>query len=172
MKIKFIKDLDENEMADFKKSSLHKIINNNWIPTHSHINYYYNYYKAQYVDYSVVVFQKSNFFLAMLSYSKENILSFFEEPVNIYSLDDKSANLNLAYNLLYKKILSFKQDFNFSSIRFFENSKILSHFFDNISSVSSNYEMYVDLSQKEEKESNVPVLASEIRSRRLVHVSD
>ena len=33
MKIKFIKDLDENEMADFKKSSLHKIINNNWIPT-------------------------------------------------------------------------------------------------------------------------------------------
>ena len=150
MKIKFIKDLDENEMADFKKSSLHKIINNNWIPTHSHINYYYNYYKAQYVDYSVVVFQKSNFFLAMLSYSKENILSFFEEPVNIYSLDDKSANLNLAYNLLYKKILSFKQDFNFLSIRFFENSKILSHFFDNICSVSSNYEMYVDLSQKEE----------------------
>ena len=150
MKIKLIKDLDENELVDFKKSRLHKIINNNWIPTDSHINYYYNYYKSEYVDYSVVVFQKSNFFLAMMSYSKEDILSFFEEPVNIYCLDDKSANLNLAYNLLYKKILSFKENFNFSSIKLFENSKILSHFFDNICSVSSNYEMYIDLSQKEE----------------------
>ena len=150
MKIKFIKDLDKDEILDFKKSNIYNNINKNWSTTDSSIKYNNEYFKGCYVDYSIVVFEKSTFFIAMMSFSKDDKLSFFGESINVYDSNENSTNLNLAYNIFYKKILSFKKEFSFSKLYFSDNKKILSKFFDNSFSNLLDYQMDIDLSQSED----------------------
>lgn len=149
MIIKFIKDLSKDEKSDFKKSNLYNIINENWSTTDSYIKYNTEYFKGGYVDYSLVVFEKTTFYIAMISFSKEDTLSLFSEAINVYDLNDYSVNLNLAYNILFKKILILKKEFNFTKLYFSKNTKILSKFFDNSFSNFLDYQMEIDLSNPE-----------------------
>lgn len=149
MIIKFIKDLSKDERSDFKKSNIYNIINENWSTTDSYIKYNTEYFKGSYFDYSLVVFEKNTFYIAMISFSKEDTLSFFGEAINIYDLNNHSVNLNLAYNILFKKILILKKEFNFAKLYFSNNGKILSKFFDNSFSNFIDYQMYIDLSKPE-----------------------
>ncbi len=150
MNIKFIKDLDKLEMGYFKKSSLFSTINKNGILTTSNIKYNSEYFNGNYSDFSLVVFKKHTFFIAMISFSKDDTLSFFGEAIHIYDSNDNSVDLNLAYNIFFKKILSFKKEFSFSKLYFIENEKILSKFFDKLISNSFDYQIYIDLSQSNE----------------------
>ena len=86
----------------------------------------------------------------MISFSKDNILSFFGEPLYIIDNNEHSANLNLAYNVFYKKLSSIKKGQGLNKIYMYENTKIISKFCDSIISNSHNYQMYIDLSQSEE----------------------
>ena len=150
MKIKLIKDLDEIEMSNFKKSKLYSSINNNWSNTDSYIRFINEYFNNSFENQSLVVFMNNEFFIAMISFSKDNILSFFGEPLYIIDNNEHSANLNLAYNVFYKKLSSIKKEHSFNKIYLYENTKIISKFCDSIISNSHNYQMYIDLSQSEE----------------------
>jgi hypothetical protein len=150
MKVKLIKDLDEIEMSNFKKSKLYSSINNNWSNTDSYIRYINEYFNNSFENQSLVVFMNNEFFIAMISFSKDNILSFFGEPLYIIDNNEHSANLNLAYNVFYKKLSSIKKEHSFNKIYLYENTKIISKFCDSIISNSHNYQMYIDLSQSEE----------------------
>jgi len=150
MKVKLIKDLDEIEMSNFKKSKLYSSINNNWSNTDSYIRFINEYFNNSFENQSLVVFMNNEFFIAMISFSKDNILSFFGEPLYIIDNNEHSANLNLAYNVFYKKLSSIKKEHSFNKIYLYENTKIISKFCDSIISNSHNYQMYIDLSQSEE----------------------
>jgi len=150
MKIKLIKDLDEIEMSNFKKSKLYSSINNNWSNTDSYIRFINEYFNNSFENQSLIVFMNNEFFIAMISFSKDNTLSFFGEPLYIIDNNEHSANLNLAYNVFYKKLSSIKKDHGFDKVYMYENIKIISKFCDSIISNSHNYQMYIDLSQSEE----------------------
>ena len=150
MIVKLIKDLDEIEMSNFKKSKLYSSINNNWSNTDSYIRFINEYFNNSFENQSLVVFMNNEFFIAMISFSKDNILSFFGEPLYIIDNNEHSANLNLAYNVFYKKLSSIKKEHSFNKIYLYENTKIISKFCDSIISNSHNYQMYIDLSQSEE----------------------
>ena len=150
MKVKLIKDLDEIEMSNFKKSNLYSSVNNNWSNTDSYIKYNNEYFNNNFENHSLVVFMNNEFYIAMISFSKDDILSFFGEPLYIIDNNEHSANLNLAYNIFYKKLSSIKKDHSFNKIYLYENTKMISNFSDNIITNSHNYQMYIDLSQSEE----------------------
>ena len=150
MKVKLIKDLDEIEMSNFKKSKLHSSINNNWPNTDSYIKYNNEYFNNNFENQSLVVFMNTEFYIAMISFSKDDILSFFGEPLYIIDNNVHSANLNLAYNVFYKKLSSIKKGQGFNKVYMYENTKIISKFCDSIISNSHDYQMNIDLSQSEE----------------------
>jgi hypothetical protein len=150
MKVKLIKDLDEVEISNFKKSKLYSSINNNWSNTDSYIEYNKEYFNNNFEDQSLVVFMNNEFYIAMISFSNDNILSYFGEPLYIIDSNEYSANLNLAYNVFYKKLSSIKKDHGFNKVYLYENTKIISKFSDSIITNSHNYQMYIDLSQSEE----------------------
>ena len=150
MKVKLIKDLDETEKVNFKDSLLYNKIIRNWSTTDSYIKYNNEYFNNDFQNTSLVVFMDKQFFLAMISFSKDETLSFFGEPLNIIDNNERSANLNSAYNAFFKKLSVIKKENSYNKIYLYENTKIISKFCDSIISNSHNYEMYIDLSQSEE----------------------
>lgn len=150
MKVKLIKDLDETEKVNFKDSLLYNKIIRNWSTTDSYIKYNNEYFNNDFQNTSLVVFRDKQFFLAMISFSKDETLSFFGDAIYIIDNDENSVNLNLAYNIFYKKILSIPNDYNYNKIYLFENNKVISKFSDSIISTSYDIQMYIDLNQPEE----------------------
>jgi len=116
MKVQFIKDLNKEEEHSFKNSSLFQIINRNWSTTDSFIEYNCEYFGINYLDYSIVVFEKEHFYVSMYCFSNDQSISFFGQPVTIFYLEDLSVKLSLAFKLFYQKLLELQKTNNLTSL--------------------------------------------------------
>lgn len=150
MKTKYIKDLDVTEHRRYMESALHKVMTHEWKYVESYIIYSQEYFGEKYVDYSIVIFDDTNFYIGFYAYTKDKTLSFFNLPINIYNIQDSSKNLYIAYKNLFKIFENLKIENKISAISFYHNPIIVSEFFEKILASEIELEAYVDLTQSEE----------------------
>lgn len=150
MKVKYLKELNIEETQLFRSSELFEIINQDWATTDSFIKYNREYFGGNYIDYSLVVFEGSIFYIGMYSFSSENTISFFNQPVKIFNLNINAKNLSLAFIAFYQKLSEIKVTSNISMFYFYTQPEVLSKFIDNQISTEVEMESYIDLSQSED----------------------
>ncbi len=77
MKIKYISELTEEELIDFKNSSVYKRSHADYRYCDVHFNYYKEYFGDAWKDLSLVAFQIQNFYLCIYMLTNGKELSFF-----------------------------------------------------------------------------------------------
>lgn len=150
MKVKYLKELNIEETQLFRSSELFEIINQDWATIDSFIKYNREYFGGNYIDYSLVVFEGDIFYIGMYSFSDQNTISFFNQPVKIFNLNINSKNRSLAFIAFYQKLSEIKESCDFSKFYFYTQPEVLSKFIDNQISTEVEMEAYVDLSQSED----------------------
>jgi hypothetical protein len=150
MKVKYLKDLDTIESQKFMDSELYVIMIQEWKYIKSYILYSQEYFGEEYVDYSVVIFDENDFYIGFYAYTKDKILSFFNQPINVYNILSSSKNLYIAYNSLFKTFEDLKIENKILSIHFYDNAFLLSEFIEKIEISAIEMDSYIDLTQSEE----------------------
>ena len=150
MKVKYIKDLTEDEYLMFTQSELFKIMNQYWNLTESFIKYNQEYFGNDYYDYSLLVYEGNIFYIGMRSFSNDDTCSFFNQPINIFNLNINSKQLNLAFNNFFQKLTEIKRNTNISKLYFYSHPILLSKLIDHIISSEIEIEPFVKLSLSEE----------------------
>jgi len=153
MKIKFIKDLDEEELSKYKESELYKEVHSNYIFCGIHIAYYEEYWQHKWTNLSLVAFDKDDYYICMNMFSDGHELSFFGSPIEVFAMDNSPVKvLARAYQELFAKIESFKESNGVSIIKFSNNQHFVFKYYstpgfkENVS-----YHSYIDLSKTEDE---------------------
>lgn len=147
MKAKFIRDLDEKELKLFHNSHLFSLMSSHWNYTGSYINYNKEYFGLNYIEYSIVVFENDIFYIGLWSFSCNEVMSFFNQPIHIFHFNEYSKQFNLAYVLFINKLSELKKNNIISKLICFQNPYILSFYFNNIINTEISYDSYINLLQ-------------------------
>ena len=150
MKATFIKNLNKEEAQYFRKSSLFEKISQNWATTDSFIEYNCEYFGTNYIDYSIVVFERDVFYIGMYCFSNDQNISFFGQPVTVYNIEYYSPKLLLAFQVFLQKISELKLEGGFTYLYCFTTPMVLSSFFNALLSSAIEVEAFVDLNQTED----------------------
>lgn len=149
MEIKFFKDLNSNELQKFYKSDLFIEYNNYWNLTDNNILYQIEYYKNEFEDYRLVIFDSKSYYLIAFFFKKIKEISFFNRPAiiitNPYYYDNESL-----YNILFKKIQQLCDNNIIEKIKILDNNYFLSKYYNCIKPQFDTYKIYIDLLQTEE----------------------
>lgn len=151
MKAKLLASLAGSEQEQFKTSTLYtNVVAAHYNFLDSAIHYKKEYYTEVYLDTSIIVYNNAEPVLIMYSFSKDNTLSFFNEPTTIFSIDfENSDDETEAHNQLIKKIKEFAYEKNFTFIHFNENHFLTSNFFDKIIDEDEQFELFLNLAVSE-----------------------
>lgn len=153
MKIKFISELTEEEIFDFKHSEVYAQSHADYRYCDIHFNYYKEYFGDAWIDLSLVAFDKKDFYICIYMLTNGKELSFFGSPLEIYCDNTLPIqNLNKAFVEIYTKIGNLKEEKGFQSIKFFEEPHFLLKYYDHEGFESHIvYENSIDLTKSEEE---------------------
>lgn len=154
MKVVRIKELTEEELQAYHKSSLYDITCSDYRFCDIHQEYYKEYFGASWTDESIVVYDKSGFYINIIMFSNGEELSFFGSPTDVI-FDDSypTKTKNQAFGELFVKLEQIIKEKQIKTFKFYENPYILLRYYEQEGvSFSSKivYECSIDLSQSED----------------------
>jgi hypothetical protein len=156
VKVKLLRDLNENERELFENSQLNIEIRKEWTNGYFTLKYSIEYFGQEYHDFSMVVFDKMNFYLGILAYTKGKTLKFFDNAIKIFEYQENALALGNAYIALFNKFNELKQNDLINKLSFYERPLLTSKFIDKLISKDIDFESYIDLIlSKEEIKKNV-----------------
>lgn len=153
MKIKYISELTEEELADFKGSSVYKQSHADYRYCDVHFNYYKEYFGDAWKDLSLVVFEKKCFYICIYMLTNGKELSFFGSPLEIY-VDSSlpTQNLNKAFTEIYSKLEELNKKLGGAFIRFYEEPHFLLKYYEHENFESHIvFENSIDLTKSEDE---------------------
>lgn len=139
MKIKYISELTEEEIIEFKNSSVYKRSHADYRYCDVHFNYYKEYFGDTWIDLSLVAFEKQSFYICIYMLTNGKELSFFGSPLEIYA--DSSLpiqNQNKAFVEIYTKLESIKEETGAEIVKFFEEPHFLLKYYEH-----DNFESHI-----------------------------
>lgn len=153
MKIKYIHELTEEEMSDFKQSDVYVRSHADYRYCDIHLNYYKEYFGDAWTDLSLVAFDKKDFYVCIYMLTNGKELSFFGSPLEIYCDNTLSIqNQNKAFVELYTKIENLKEEIGCQTIKFYEEPHFLLKYYDHEGFESRIvFENSIDLTKSEEE---------------------
>lgn len=153
MKIKYISELTEEELIDFKNSSVYKRSHADYRYCDVHFNYYKEYFGEVWRNMSLVAFEKQSFYICIYMLTNGKELSFFGSPLEIYA--DSSLpiqNQNKAFVEIYTKIENIKEVTGAQTIKFFEEPHFLLKYYEHENFESHIvFENSIDLTKSEDE---------------------
>jgi len=153
MKIKFISELTEEEIFDFKHSEVYAQSHADYRYCDIHFNYYKEYFGDAWKDLSLVAFEKQKFYICIYMLTNGKELSFFGSPLEIYCDDTLPIqNLNKAFVEIYTKIENIKEDTGAEIIKFYEEPHFLLKYYEHENFESHTlFENSIDLTKSEDE---------------------
>lgn len=154
MKAKLLTKLTEQELINYKGSSLYKnFVLSSYQFLDNSIGYYNEYFNNEYSDYSLIVLDELQIPLLVLhAYSKPPVFSHFDLPILIIeSSFIDSHQKDKAYRELLKRLNETLVNNNFEKIKFYLNDFLCAEYYTKISTTGIEYNSYVDLSLSEEE---------------------
>lgn len=153
MKIKYISELTEEEHLDFNNSSVYRQSHADYRYCDVHFNYYKEYFGDAWKDFSLVAFEKQNFYICIYMLTNGKELSFFGSPLEIYA--DTSLpiqNQNKAFVEIYTKIGNIKEETGTEVIKFYEEPHFLLKYYEHENFKSQIiFENSIDLTKSEDE---------------------
>ncbi len=152
MKIKYISELTDEELLDFKNSTVYKLSHADYRYCDVHFNYYKEYFGETWKDLSLVAFEKQNFYICIYMLTNGKELSFFGSPLDIYSdTNFPIQNQNKAFVEVYTKIESIKEETGAQTVKFFEEPHFLLKYYEH-ENIESHivFENTIDLTKSED----------------------
>ncbi len=129
MKIKFVKDLTNEESSLFKSSELYNLICSDYLMCDIHQMYYKEYFGVKWQDFSIVAYDNELFYAAVYIYSNldDNKLTYFGFPCKMFRLQYLPNNIvNKAYQEIYAKIKVISTENEYRNI-LIEHDPLLTH---------------------------------------------
>lgn len=126
---KFICDLNEDELLRFHESTLWDKAIAYYAYEPVHIEYYKIYFGNTYKDYSIVVFDKSDFYICSFAFTNNNIYSFFGSPVHIMNIQGDENILNVAFNDFFTKLHTISV---VEKIYIYDHNRVTFHYFEKL----------------------------------------
>lgn len=129
MKIKFVKDLTNEESSLFKSSELYNLICSDYLMCDIHQMYYKEYFGVKWQDFSIVAYDNELFYAAVYIYSNldDNKLTYFGFPCKMFRLQYLPNNIvNKAYQEIYAKIKVICTENEYKNI-LIEHDPLLTH---------------------------------------------
>ncbi len=124
---------------------------NSWINTTSSIEYLNEYHLNEFKNLSFAIIDNEITIISVISYSKNHVLSFFDNSVQVIESPKISSDkINEAYKFVFKKILEFKNS-GFIKINFDSNNYFLREYFNRLINKNNNYQFYIDLYESEDQ---------------------
>lgn len=153
MKIKYISELTEEELADFKSSSVYKLSHADYRYCDVHFNYYKEYFGDAWKDLSLVAFEKQCFYICIYMLTNGKELSFFGSPLEIYADSSlPTQNQNKAFVEVYTKIETIKEETGARTIKFYEEPHFLLKYYEHENFESHIvFENSIDLTKSEDE---------------------
>lgn len=148
MKVKFLAELPEADLARFRTSELYRISHADYRHCEIHLAYYKEYFGPSWKDVSLVAYDDKCFAIVIYMFLGNGELSFFGAPLSVYS--DPAVpvkDLNYAFQELFVRI----EQLGARRIKFFEHPAFLMKYYEYEGFSSSTiYETSIDLSRSEE----------------------
>jgi len=155
MKVKRVVELTNEELLSYRQSRLYKLSRVDYRYCDITLEYYKEYFGKTWSDESLIVFDKTGYYIYLALFSNGEEFSFFGAPTDvIYDEGMTVRGKNFAFEELFAKIESIVKEKGIKRLRFFENPYFLHQYYDYEGvSFSSRvfYEGFVDLSQGEEE---------------------
>lgn len=155
MKVKHLYELTEDEEQLFFQSRLYKLSRADYRYCDINLDYYKEYFGSSWTDESLIVFDKSGYYVYLPLFSDGEELSFFGTQTDI--IYDKEASVrgnNHAFEELFVKLEGLIHEKGIKALKFFENPYFLHQYYDQEGELFSSkivYENSIDLNLSEEE---------------------
>lgn len=154
MKVVRFPDLSEEELQAYHNSALYKLTCSDYRFCDIHLDYYREYFGDKWSDESLIVYDKSGFYISLILFSDGNELSFFGTPTDvIYDNSFSTRTKNQAFGELFVKLEQIIKEKNIKTLKFFESPYFLLKYYEQDGVTFSSkvvFENSIDLSQSED----------------------
>lgn len=151
MKIKEIKDLSFVELEHYRQSELYLKATCDYATCDVHLEYYKEYFGNDWSDLSLVAFDDKGFYLCMYIYFQGSELSFWGNPVTVYSVQINAKDIIKIYQEIFARLEKYKEMHNVTSLKIYQNEYFAFKYFDVISKGGDiEYYSYIDLNQEDD----------------------
>jgi hypothetical protein len=145
MQVKFIKELSESELIQYKKSELWKKVASTHDFFLNSIEYKLEYFNSGHIDYSLIVFHEEVPLSVTYIYVNDKDLAYFNVPLRIFSINQDVNILNECYKNLFAKIHTLCQLLQIETILFEQDKYFIAAFHEKITSIKNNHLATIDL---------------------------
>lgn len=154
MKVVKISGLSDEELLLYHSSALYKLTRSDYRFCDIHLDYYREYFGTKWSDESLVVYDKSGFYIALIMFSDGNELSFFGSPTDVVYDNSFTTKAKIqAFGELFVKLEQIIKEQNIKSLKFFANPYFLLKYYEQEGVTFSSkivFENSVDLNQSED----------------------
>jgi len=154
MKVARISDLTAEELQAYHESALYELTCSDYRFCDIHLEYYKEYFGENWTDESLVVYDKTGFYISLILFSDGNELSFFGAPTDVVYDDSFSAKAkNQAFGELFVRLEQMIKESSIKILKFFENPYFLLKYYEQEGVTFSSkivFENSIDLSQSED----------------------
>lgn len=155
MKVKHLSELTEEEQQSYLQSQLFKLSRQDYRYFDINLDYYKEYFGSVWTDESLIVFDKSGYYIYLPLFCNGDELSFFGSETDIiYDKEMGVKGTNHAFEELFVKLESIIHERGIITLKFFENPYFLHQYYDQIGESFFSkivYENSIDLSLSEEE---------------------
>lgn len=154
MKVVRLVELSDEELQLYRQSTLYKLSRLDYRDCDVHLEYYKEYFGDKWTDETLLVYDKSGFYITLFLFSNGVELSYFGSPTDvIYDYTKPSKLKNQAFGELFVKLEQIIKARNIKTFKFYENPYFLLKYYEQEGVTFSSrivYENSIDLSQSED----------------------
>lgn len=154
MKVIHLSELSAEELQAYHDSALYKLTCSDYRFCNIHLDYYREYFGEKWTDESIIVYDKSGFYINLTMFSNGEEFSFFGSPTDVIYDDSFPAKVkNQAFGELFVKLEQLIKIKNIKAFKFFENPYFLLKYYEQDGVEFSSkiiYEKSIDLNQSED----------------------
>ena len=154
MKVVRFSELSDEELQAYHDSTLYKLTCADYRFCDIHLDYYREYFGEKWTDASLVVYDKTGFYISLIMFCNGEELSFFGSPTDVIYDNSFPVKTKIqAFGELFVKLEQMIKDQNIKTIKFFENPYFLLKYYEQEGVTFSSkivYENSIDLSLSED----------------------
>ena len=146
-KSKFLKCLNSNELDIYNSSSLYiQYVSQSFNYSETIIDFNKEHLGEKYINNSIIIYNVIDEpVMVMYAWSDSNILTYFNNPVNVFHLDSLEDKRG-CYEVLISKINELTKEQSIGAFLFYDNDYLIGNYYSKISSPIVEYDAYIDLS--------------------------